>query len=100
MSSISSAGDATAASRESSSLVRLPAAAAPRKNLFVDFLQGGLASCGAVVISNPLEVVKIRLQLQGELARQGQYVKHYDGVLSAFKVVARTEGTRCALCVK
>ncbi|KAJ1949933.1 Mitochondrial oxaloacetate carrier protein, partial [Dispira parvispora] len=30
------------------------------------FLAGGLAACGAVTFTNPWEVVKTRLQLQGE----------------------------------
>lgn len=30
---------------------------------------GGLAACTAVTISNPFEVAKVRLQLQGELAK-------------------------------
>lgn len=31
------------------------------------FVQGALAACGAVTFTNPWEVVKTRLQLQGEL---------------------------------
>ena len=30
-------------------------------------LTGGVAACGAGIFSNPLEVVKTRMQLQGEL---------------------------------
>ncbi|KAI9598757.1 mitochondrial carrier domain-containing protein [Syncephalis fuscata] len=34
------------------------------------FLAGAIAACGAVTITNPLEVVKTRMQLQGELNRK------------------------------
>lgn len=35
------------------------------------FLIGGAAACTAVTVSNPFEVAKVRLQLQGELAKGG-----------------------------
>ena len=35
------------------------------------FLAGGLAACSAVTFTNPLEVIKTRLQLQGELKAHG-----------------------------
>lgn len=38
-----------------------------------EFLIGGLATCGAGFFTNPLEVVKTRMQLQGELRAHGQY---------------------------
>ncbi|KAG9018980.1 Mitochondrial oxaloacetate carrier protein [Tulasnella sp. 427] len=34
------------------------------------FLIGGAAACTAVTVSNPFEVAKVRLQLQGELAKE------------------------------
>ena len=35
------------------------------------FLAGCLASCGAVAVTNPVDVIRTRLELQGELARNG-----------------------------
>lgn len=32
------------------------------------FIAGGLAACGAVTFTNPIELVKTRMQLQGELS--------------------------------
>jgi len=58
--------------------------------------QGALASCMAVTLSNPLEVVKIRLQLQGELIRRGEFVKAYRSVPHGFYVIAKTEGASWA----
>ncbi|KAI7790989.1 solute carrier family 25 member 34 [Triplophysa rosa] len=60
----------------------------------LDFTLGALACCGACVFTNPLEVVKTRLQLQGELQARGSYQRHYRGVLQALWVVGRTDGIR------
>lgn len=60
----------------------------------LDFALGALACCAACVFTNPLEVVKTRLQLQGELRTRGSYQRHYRGVLQALWVVGRTDGLR------
>uniref|UniRef100_A0A665T5L9 Solute carrier family 25 member 34 n=2 Tax=Echeneis naucrates TaxID=173247 RepID=A0A665T5L9_ECHNA len=60
----------------------------------LDFCLGALACCTACVFTNPLEVVKTRLQLQGELRARGSYKRHYRGVLQALWVVGRTDGIR------
>lgn len=60
----------------------------------LDFGLGALACCTACVFTNPLEVVKTRLQLQGELRARGSYQRHYRGVLQALWVVGRTDGIR------
>ncbi|XP_028303619.1 solute carrier family 25 member 34 [Gouania willdenowi] len=60
----------------------------------VDFVLGALACSAACVFTNPLEVVKTRLQLQGELRARGSYQRHYRGVLQALWVVGRTDGLR------
>lgn len=43
----------------------------------MEFLIGGIAACGAGFFTNPLEVVKTRMQLQGELQARGQHAIHY-----------------------
>ncbi|XP_068171991.1 solute carrier family 25 member 34 [Antennarius striatus] len=60
----------------------------------LDFALGALACCAACIFTNPLEVVKTRLQLQGELLARGSYQRHYRGVLQALWVVGRTDGLR------
>lgn len=60
----------------------------------LDFALGAVACCAACVFTNPLEVVKTRLQLQGELRARGSYQRHYRGVLQALWVVGRTDGLR------
>ena len=58
------------------------------------FTAGALAACGAVTVTNPMEVVKTRLQLQGELAARGQVKKVYTGVFQALRIIAMNEGIR------
>lgn len=55
---------------------------------------GSLASCGAVLFSNPFEVVKNRLQLQGELQARAATTRHYRGIWHGLYVVGRNEGAR------
>jgi len=63
-------------------------------SLPIQFIVACISSCTAVTFSNPFEVVKIRLQLQGELQRQGVYVKSYKGLLNGFSVIFANEGIR------
>jgi len=58
----------------------------------MEILAGGLSAAGACCFTNPLEVVKNRLQLQGELRARGQYVKTYRGPVHGLLVMARTDG--------
>jgi hypothetical protein len=58
------------------------------------FTAGALAACGAVTVTNPMEVVKTRLQLQGELAAKGQVKKIYTGVFQALRIIAVNEGIK------
>ena len=53
---------------------------------------GGISTCCACVFSNPLEVVKTRMQLQGELKSKGSYTVHYRNVFHAFYTIARFDG--------
>ncbi|TFY81527.1 hypothetical protein EWM64_g2489 [Hericium alpestre] len=71
-------------------------AAAPRPrplSTAESFLLGGIAACIAVTFSNPAEVAKTRLQLQGELAKAGG-VKVYNNVFDVFAKTWRNEGIR------
>ncbi|KAI9308858.1 mitochondrial carrier domain-containing protein [Cunninghamella echinulata] len=67
------------------------------KDTAIGFVIGGLAACGAVTFTNPVEVVKTRLQLQGELVRAGTLSaesKPYHNSFQALKVVFQNEGIR------
>ncbi|XP_029083805.1 solute carrier family 25 member 34 isoform X1 [Monodon monoceros] len=58
----------------------------------VDLVLGASACCLACVFTNPLEVVKTRLQLQGELQARGTYPRHYRGFVASVVAVARADG--------
>lgn len=59
------------------------------------FLAGGIAACGAVTFTNPIELIKTRMQLQGELMKRGTDVaKLYKNPFQAFAVIYRNEGIR------
>jgi len=55
-------------------------------------LLGAVSTSMACIFTNPLEVVKTRLQLQGELQSRGHYTIHYRGVLHAFYAIAEADG--------
>uniref|UniRef100_A0A9L0JBF6 Solute carrier family 25 member 34 n=1 Tax=Equus asinus TaxID=9793 RepID=A0A9L0JBF6_EQUAS len=58
----------------------------------VDLVLGASACCLACVFTNPLEVVKTRLQLQGELQARGTYPRPYRGFVASVVAVARADG--------
>ncbi|XP_039299755.1 solute carrier family 25 member 35 [Nilaparvata lugens] len=58
----------------------------------MEFITGALAAIGAGIITNPLDVVKVRFQLQGELKEKGTHRVYYKHFLHAFYVIGRTEG--------
>ena len=62
------------------------------KDNIAEFLIGSMAACGACVFTNPLEVVKTRMQLQGELQARGTYARPYRNVFHAFYTIARVDG--------
>lgn len=54
-------------------------------------LAGVSNSCGASV-TNPIDVIKVRLQLQGELAAAGSGPREYRSVLGGLAHIVRQEG--------
>ncbi|OAX40072.1 mitochondrial carrier [Rhizopogon vinicolor AM-OR11-026] len=60
---------------------------------FESFICGGLAASMAVTVTNPAEVAKTRMQLQGELAKAGGK-KLYKNVLDVLAKTWRNEGIR------
>jgi len=58
----------------------------------MDFVLGSLSAVGAGLFSNPLDVLKTKAQLQGELRKQGKYHVHYKNMFHAAYLVSREEG--------
>ncbi|TID29811.1 hypothetical protein CANINC_001626 [Pichia inconspicua] len=54
------------------------------------FIAGGLAACGAVTFTNPIELVKTRMQLQGELSAHA--TKIYKNPIQALFLIFKNEG--------
>lgn len=60
----------------------------------MDFVIGGLAACGACLFSNPFDVIKTRMQLQGELRARGHHAIFYKNVFHGGWVIFKNEGIR------
>ncbi|KAF9166087.1 Mitochondrial oxaloacetate carrier protein [Actinomortierella ambigua] len=66
-----------------------------KPSALLGFISGGLAACGAVTLTNPAEVIKTRLQLQGELMKTAPGTKRiYTNFGQAFMHIAKYEGIR------
>ncbi|KAI4461283.1 Mitochondrial carrier [Holotrichia oblita] len=58
----------------------------------MEFLLGGVAAMGATLFTNPLEVIKTRMQLQGELRARSKYVVQYKNFLHGGYTIAKHDG--------
>lgn len=58
------------------------------------FIAGGIAACGAVTFTNPIELIKTRMQLQGELSAKSEAPRLYKNPLQAAVVIFKNEGFR------
>ncbi|CAH4037140.1 unnamed protein product [Pieris brassicae] len=58
----------------------------------MDFIIGGLAGAGATIFTNPMDVVKTRLQLQGELRSRKEQPRQYRGLFHGLYVIAKADG--------
>jgi solute carrier family 25 protein 34/35 len=73
-----------------------PSTVAPRRprSLVVEWALAGSATMCACLFTNPMEVVKSRMQLQNELASRGSAPVIYRNALQAFVDIGRREGVR------
>ena len=76
----------------------LPAQPPRRLTVAASFCASAVAACTACVFTNPFEVVKTRLQLDGEggaaTSPQASRARQYRGIAHALASIARTEGLR------
>lgn len=57
-----------------------------------EFSLGAIAAVCAACFTNPLEVVKTRMQLQGELKAKGLYTVYYKNTFHALYTIAKFDG--------
>lgn len=60
----------------------------------MEFIIGACAASGAVIVSNPMDVLKTRMQLQGELRSRGEYSVVYRNIVHAGYTVVKEDGYR------
>ncbi|XP_045490980.1 solute carrier family 25 member 35-like isoform X2 [Colias croceus] len=58
----------------------------------MDFIIGGLAGVGAGFFSNPFDVIKTRMQLQGELRAKGHHAVYYKNIPHAMYTIVKHDG--------
>eukprot|EP00736_Rhodelphis_marinus_P011071 Rmarinus@m.15499 len=56
------------------------------------FLVGGAATSGAALFTNPVEVVKTRMQMEGELVKKTGVERKYKSIPQAFRLIYQHEG--------
>lgn len=65
---------------------------------FEPFILGGISSCTAEFFTFPIDLVKTRLQIQGQrIEFSGHSLNHsikYNGMFNCFSVIVREEGIR------
>lgn len=72
--------------------VPIQKSAAQKVSKLASFTAGGMAACMAVTFTNPIELVKTRMQLQGEMSAVSQNI--YKNPLQGIAVIFRNEGIR------
>ncbi|KAA1106170.1 Mitochondrial oxaloacetate carrier protein [Puccinia graminis f. sp. tritici] len=71
----------------------MPAASSHQLSTLEGFASGALGACVAVTFTNPMEVAKTRLQLDGELRSKGS-PKAYTNTFDVLTKTAKSEGLR------
>ncbi|CAL9731863.1 ADP,ATP carrier protein 3 [Monosporozyma unispora] len=64
----------------------------PQSNFAVDFLMGGVSAAVAKTAASPIERVKLLIQNQDEMIKQGSLDTRYGGIVDCFKRTAQQEG--------
>lgn len=63
-----------------------------QSNFLVDFLMGGVSAAVAKTAASPIERVKLLIQNQDEMIKQGSLDRKYNGIVDCFKRTAQQEG--------
>lgn len=94
---------ATALGTDTQYLMHIPESGekgAPKRTPAIDAAAGGVAGCISRFAIAPLDVVKIRFQVQLEPIQSISRKSHYTGFLNAFSTILKEEGIQVrVLCV-
>lgn len=58
----------------------------------IDFMMGGVSAAVSKTAAAPIERVKLLIQNQDEMIKQGRLSRKYDGIVECFSRTAREEG--------
>ena len=61
-------------------------------SFMVDFLMGGVSAAVSKTAAAPIERVKLLIQNQDEMIKQGRLARKYDGIVECFKRTSAEEG--------
>lgn len=61
-------------------------------NFAIDFLMGGVSAAVAKTAASPIERVKLLIQNQDEMIKQGSLDRRYNGIVECFTRTAKNEG--------
>lgn len=64
----------------------------PEKNFLVDFMMGGVSAAVSKTAAAPIERVKLLIQNQDEMLKQGRLTERYKGIGDCFGRTIRDEG--------
>ncbi|BFZ55793.1 ADP/ATP carrier protein [Savitreella phatthalungensis] len=64
----------------------------PKSNFFIDFMMGGVSAAIAKTAAAPIERVKLLIQNQDEMLKQGRLARRYEGIGECFSRTAKEEG--------
>eukprot|EP01095_Lingulamoeba_sp_RSL-Kostka_P015313 TRINITY_DN6998_c0_g1_i1.p1 TRINITY_DN6998_c0_g1~~TRINITY_DN6998_c0_g1_i1.p1 ORF type:complete len:303 (-),score=87.01 TRINITY_DN6998_c0_g1_i1:121-1029(-) len=63
-------------------------------DLIQKFMFGGFSCQVAACVSHPVDTIKTRMQLDGELAKSSNHVKKYPNMFTGMRIIAQEEGIR------
>jgi len=61
-------------------------------NFLIDFMMGGVSAAVSKTAAAPIERVKLLIQNQDEMLKQGRLARKYDGIAECFRRTAAEEG--------
>ncbi|TGZ79200.1 mitochondrial carrier [Ascodesmis nigricans] len=64
-----------------------------QSNFMIDFLMGGVSAAVSKTAAAPIERVKLLIQNQDEMIKQGRLDRKYNGIVDCFKRTMADEGT-------